>query len=135
MMSKSMISLIAATAMLLPAVLQAAPPMVSQQQALGSSVQCPSMIEGLTLERIKNFTPPSGWRDNPSMYGGYSGVGLMVNAHRMSVNGKSMVCGYGTKSPAYTLIWIVKSVPGNRTCSKGSNYSFSCKIKVPRLRR
>ena len=137
MMSKSRVALIASAAVLLPAVSQAVPPaVVSQQQALGS-ISCPPMVDGVRLERIRDYMPPSGWQDDPYPGGGYSSVPLKVNYHNLIDNGKTMKCGYGARSgnTAYTLIWIVKPVPGNRTCSKGPNYSFSCKIKAPQLRR
>jgi hypothetical protein len=136
MQNRTKTALIATAALLWPMALPAVPPMVSQQQALGS-IQCPPMIDGVRLERISNFTPPSGWQDDPMPSGGYASAELRVNSHYLTDNGNTMVCGYGASSgnTAYTLIRIVKSVPGNRTCSKGPNYSFSCKLKAPMLRR
>ena len=136
MMSKYRIAMSVAALSLLPVLTHAASPAVSMQQALGS-VQCPERVEGVRLERIRDFDAPSGWQDDPYPGGGYSGVSLLVNKHYLTNNGKTMVCGYGARSgnTAYTLIQIAKSVPGNRTCSKGQNYTFNCKLKAPMLRR
>jgi hypothetical protein len=136
MMPKYRIAMSVAALSLLPVLTHAASPAVSMQQALGS-VQCPERVEGVHLERIRDFDVPSGWQDDPYPGGGYSGVSLLVNKHYLTNNGKTMVCGYGARSgnAAYTLIQIAKAVPGNKQCSKGANYSFNCKLKAPRLRR
>ena len=136
MMAKYAVSLSVVVLSLLPVLVHAAGPTAKAgMQALG--VQCPERVEGVRLERIREFDVPAGWQDDPYPGGGYSGVTLLVNTHYLMNNGKTMVCGYGARSgnSAYSLIQIAKSVPGNKTCSKGANYSFSCKLKAPMLRR
>jgi hypothetical protein len=136
MMAKYAVSLCVAVLSLLPVLVHAAEPMATAgMQALG--VQCPERVEGVDLERISAFDVPAGWQDDPYPSGGYSGVSLLVNGHFLMNNGKTMACNYGAMSgnTAYSLIRIVKSVPGNKTCSKGANYSFSCKLKASMLRR